>query len=241
MKGEPLILELKSIALGYGKMTVIGDLSLSMNCGELVVVIGANGAGKTTLLLGIAGLLPKQRGVVNFSGQNVTRTATHRLARQGLALVPEGRQVFGAMTVLDNLRLGGFRVGRALLRQRVAEIFDQFPILAERQNGLAGLLSGGEQQMLAMARAMMATPRLLLLDEPSMGLAPKMVEQIFAMIARLRASGISILLVEQNARMALELADRGLVLETGRIIKTGTGRELAGDSSIAEFYLGKNG
>lgn len=239
MKGDSAILELKSIALGYGKMTVIGDLSLTITRGELVVVIGANGAGKTTLLMGVAGLLPKPKGSVFFSGQNVTRTAPHRLARQGLALVPEGRQIFGAMTVLDNLQLGGFRLARAELRQGLEQIFAQFPILAERQKGLAGLLSGGEQQMLAMARAMMARPRLLLLDEPSMGLAPKMVEQIFAIIARLRASGMTILLVEQNARMALELADRGLVLETGRIIKTGTGRDLAGDSAIAEFYLGR--
>ena len=240
MKQVETILQLDSISLGYGKMEVIGDLSLSVSTGELVVVIGANGAGKTTLLKGITGLLAKSKGEIRFDGQTVTRMAVHRLARQGMALVPEGRQIFGSVTVLDNLRLGGFALSRAKLNQKSEEIFEIFPILAERRQGLAGYLSGGEQQMLAIGRALMSSPRLLLLDEPSMGLAPKIVEQIFAIITRLHESGITIVLVEQNARMALEIADRGLVLETGRIVKSGAGTELARDSAIAEFYLGSH-
>ncbi|MCX8501628.1 MAG: ABC transporter ATP-binding protein [Alphaproteobacteria bacterium] len=232
------ILEVRSLALGYGRMEVIPEVSLSLMQGELLVVIGANGAGKTTLLKGISGLLRRSRGTIWLEGVDVTGLAVHRLARAGIALVPEGRQIFGSLTVLDNLRLGGFWQSRASFSRGLERVMASFPILAERRDGLAGYLSGGEQQMLAIGRALMSQPKIMLLDEPSMGLAPQIVALIFAMIAELRSSGMSILLVEQNARLALEMADRGLVLESGRIAKSGSGRELAADTAIAEFYLG---
>ena len=231
-------LEIKSLALGYGRMEVIPEASFDLMPGELMAIIGANGAGKTTLLKGISGVLRRSRGTIHLDGVDVTGLPIHRLARCGMALVPEGRQIFSALSVLDNLRLGGFWLNRASYDRSLNRVFAIFPILAERRQGLAGFLSGGEQQMLAIGRALMSEPRLMLLDEPSMGLAPQIVAQIFAMIAQLRASGMSILLVEQNARLALDMADRALVLESGRIVKSGSGRELAADAAIAEFYLG---
>jgi branched-chain amino acid transport system ATP-binding protein len=223
---------------------VLRGLSISVPAGEIVALLGANGAGKTTLLRAISGLLMPHRGkitkgFVRLAGEDITGADPTDIVRRGIAQVLEGRRVFAQMTVDDNLRAGAYtRRSRAEIRQSHAMVLDLFPVLARRRRSIAGYLSGGEQQMLAIGRAMMAKPRLLLLDEPSLGLAPKLVEDVRDIIVRINDQGTSVLLVEQNAVMALDIADRGYVLETGKVVKEGPARELLADEDIREFYLG---
>lgn len=233
------VLDVRRLELAYGKVLAVKGIDLTVSDGEVVCLIGANGAGKTTTLRGLSGLLRPRGGEILFEGTSVTRIAPHRLARLGVLHVPEGRQVFAQMTVEANLRMGGYLVAAQDKRRRLLdEVLALFPRLAERLTQPAGLLSGGEQQMLAMGRALMADPRLLLLDEPSMGLAPLLVEEIFRLIRQLKAEGRTILLVEQNARLALEVADRAYVLASGRIELEGESARVANDPSVLRAYLG---
>ena len=233
------LLEVEDIAVHYGRIQAIEGITLSVEEGEVVSLIGANGAGKTTTMRAIAGLLSLSHGSVKFAGDDIGRLKGHQRVARGISLVPEGRGIFPAMTVMENLDMGAYardrKSGIAEDRERV---FDLFPRLLERKDQSGGTLSGGEQQMLAIGRALMARPTLLLLDEPSMGLAPMFIRQIFAIIGQVREQGTTVLLVEQNANQALNLADRAYVLETGQITKSGTGQELLADSSIREAYLG---
>ncbi|MBV8744738.1 MAG: ABC transporter ATP-binding protein [Xanthobacteraceae bacterium] len=236
------MLELDRITSGYGRLPVLRDVSLTVGAGEIVALIGANGAGKSTLLNTVMGLVPLSDGDVRFDDRSIARLPTAAVVRAGIAQVPERRQLFGAMTVEENLRLGAYTSAeRAAVTATMAEQFQQFAILQERRRQLAQTLSGGEQQMLAIARAMMSRPRLLLLDEPSLGLAPLMVERIMAQIVALRAAGGTVLVVEQNARAALGIADRGYVLENGRMGASGQAAELLGDRAVQEAYLGGEG
>lgn len=233
------LLAVKGFVLAYGKIVAVKGVDLTVDAGRVVCLIGANGAGKTTILRGISGLLRPQAGSAVFRGEVISRLAAHRIARLGIVLVPEGRQLFMRMSVAENLRMGAFLVtDRREVQRRLEEVVALFPRLAERLRQSAGQLSGGEQQMLAMGRALMAQPSLLLLDEPSMGLAPMLVEEIFALIAKLKAAHRTILLVEQNARLALEVADDAYVLETGRIRLSGKAREIASDPRVLAAYLG---
>ena len=232
-----VLLEVDGLQAGYGSIEVLHDVSIALDDATLCAIVGANGAGKTTLLMALAGLLPKRAGRVRFEGSDVTRAASHALVRRGLVLVPEGRRMLPAMTVEENLLVAA-AVRGSEARARIEPLFERFPILRTRRSLAAGSLSGGEQQMLAIARALAIGPRALLLDEPSMGLAPKLVDEIFAIIAEERARGTSILLVEQNARRALGLADRAYVLERGRIVLSGTGAELATHRDVVAAYLG---
>ena len=234
------MLTLKSLQAGYGRVPVLKGISLHVRVGEVVTLIGGNGAGKTTTLRAISGLLPPRKGTVEFDGQDLTRMPVERIVTLGLALVPEGRRVFASLTVTANLELGAYhRRDKGMVRRDLEEMRQRFPILKERAHQAAGTLSGGEQQILAIGRALMARPRLLMLDEPSMGLAPRMVTQVYEILAELKAVGTTILLVEQNARAALKVADRGYVLETGRIILDGTAAELREDPEVQRAYLGK--
>jgi branched-chain amino acid transport system ATP-binding protein len=234
------MLTLKSLQAGYGRLPVLKGISLHVRAGEVVTLIGGNGAGKTTTLRAISGLLPPRKGAIEFAGQDLTRFAPERIVTLGLALVPEGRRVFRTLSVTANLELGAFhRRDKAQVRQDLEDIRERFPILKERGHQAAGTLSGGEQQILAIGRALMARPRLLMLDEPSMGLAPRMVTQVYNILAELKAAGTTILLVEQNARAALKVADRGYVLETGRIILDGSAADLRDDPEVQRAYLGK--
>jgi branched-chain amino acid transport system ATP-binding protein len=235
------LLEVRDLHVAYGKVEAVHGVSLTVEDGRIVTVIGPNGAGKTTLLGAIMGLLPS-RGDVNFSGVPAARTRVEQRVAQGLCLVPERRELFAAMTVADNLQLGAFqryRTGDRAIASTQDEVYQQFPRLAERRAQLAGTLSGGERQMLALGRALMAKPRLLMLDEPSLGLAPRIVREIFSIIAALKATGVSILLVEQNARAALQVADHGYVLETGEVVIEGASDQLANDPRVAATYLGQ--
>ena len=209
-----------------------------MNAGEVVTLIGANGAGKSTTLNTVCGLLHTRTGSIEFLGQNLAGIPAHKLVERGLAHVPEGRRIFQQMTVEENLEMGAYTQPRSGIDPNLERVYEQFPRLKERRKQVAGTLSGGEQQMLAMGRGLMSNPKLLMLDEPSMGLAPILVEQIFDIINRLHHAGTTILLVEQNARMALSVADRGYVLETGKIVATGTGDELLHDEAVKKAYLG---
>jgi branched-chain amino acid transport system ATP-binding protein len=234
------MLTLKSVQAGYGRLPVLKGISLHVRQGEVVTLIGGNGAGKTTTLRTISGLLPPRKGAIEFAGQDLTRMAAERIVPLGLALVPEGRRVFRTLSVNANLELGAFhRRDKSEVRRDLEDIRDRFPILKERAHQAAGTLSGGEQQILAIGRALMARPRLLMLDEPSMGLAPRMVTQVYQILAELKARGTTILLVEQNARAALKVADRGYVLETGRIILDGAAADLRDDPEVQRAYLGK--
>ncbi len=238
---EESILKVDDINVYYGSIHAIKGISFEVHRGEIVTLIGANGAGKSTTLNTISGLLRTQTGGISFLGKDISKTPAHRLVEMGLAQVPEGRRIFLNMTVRENLELGAFtRVDQTpeVLEKDLEKIYGLFPRLGERHRQVAGTLSGGEQQMLAMARGLMCHPRLLMLDEPSMGLAPILVEEIFSIIADLHAQGATILLVEQNARMALSIADRGYVLETGKIVTTGTGRDLLNSPDIKKAYLG---
>ena len=234
------MLTLKSVQAGYGRLPVLKGISLHVRPGEVVTLIGGNGAGKTTTLRTISGLLPPRKGAIEFAGRDLTRMAPERIVTLGLALVPEGRRVFRTLSVTANLELGAFhRRDQRGVRRDLEEIRERFPILKERAHQAAGTLSGGEQQILAIGRALMARPRLLMLDEPSMGLAPRMVTQVYDILAELKAQGTTLLLVEQNARAALKVADRGYVLETGRIILDDTAGNLREDPEVQRAYLGK--
>jgi branched-chain amino acid transport system ATP-binding protein len=234
------MLTLKSVQAGYGRLPVLKGVSLHVRRGEVVTLIGANGAGKTTTLKAISGLLPPRKGVIEFAGQELNRLTPERIVTLGLALVPEGRRVFASLSVTANLELGAFhRTNKREVRRDLEELKERFPILKERGRQPAGTLSGGEQQILAIGRALMARPRLLMLDEPSMGLAPRMLAQVYEILQELKAAGTTILLVEQNARAALKVADRGYVLETGHVILDGTASELQEDPEVQRAYLGK--
>ena len=234
------ILALEGVSVAYGKVEAVRGVSLSMQPGSIVTVIGANGAGKTTLLNALMGILPAG-GTVRFNGTALDGDAIEERVAMGMALVPERRELFGSMTVEDNLLLGGFRTTAAERSQSLVQVFARFPRLQERRLQLAGTLSGGERQMLAMGRALMGRPRLLMLDEPSLGLAPLIVRDIFEIIVGLRKTGVSILLVEQNARAALQVADHAYVMELGEITARGPAAELAADPRIVESYLGLGG
>ena len=237
---EPPMLEVENIEAGYGPIRALDRGSLEVAAGELVAIIGANGAGKTTLLMAISGVVPTRGGEVRFEGRSVTGLEPHEIVRLGIGHAPEGRRIFPRLTVRANPELGGFtRSDRAEMRRDIDEICGLFPVLGQRMGQMGGTLSGGEQQMLALGRALVGRPRLLLLDEPSLGLAPLVVAKIFEVIASLSARGIAVVLVEQNARAALKLASRGYVLETGRITLTGSGTELAHDRRVRDAYLGE--
>ena len=232
------LLKVDGINVYYGAIHAIKDVSFQVNEGEVVTLIGANGAGKSTILKTIAGLLTSHTGSIEFLGQRLGGTPAHKIITKGLALVPEGRQIFLQMSVEENLEMGAFTRPSSEFDDGIADVYQRFPRLKERRRQVAGTLSGGEQQMLAMGRALMSKPRLLMLDEPSMGLAPILVEQIFDIIQELNQHGTTILLVEQNAQMALSVAHRGYVLETGKIVTTGSGEELLEDEAVKKAYLG---
>jgi branched-chain amino acid transport system ATP-binding protein len=239
--GAPPLLEVRGLTVRHGKVSAVRGASLRVERAKIATVIGPNGAGKTTLLAAIAGLHPPAAGEVRLDGAVITGDPVEENAARGLVLVPETRELFTGMSVEDNLLLGAFplrRAGRELREALLEEVYGIFPRLRERRGQRAGTLSGGERQMLALGRALMARPRLLLLDEPSLGLAPLVVREIFQVIVALRARGVSILLVEQNARAALQIADEGFVLETGEIALAGSAAELAGDPRVVETYLG---
>ncbi len=232
------ILKVDNINVYYGAIHAIKGISFHVNEGEVVTLIGANGAGKSTTLQTISGLLRSRTGSIEFCGENIAKLPPHKIVERGLAQVPEGRRIFLQMTVQENLDMGAYTQSGGSVEAELEKVFDQFPRLKERRKQVAGTLSGGEQQMLAMGRALMSRPKLLMLDEPSMGLAPILVEQIFEIIQRLHESGTTILLVEQNAQMALSVADRAYVMETGTISLSGTGKELAESDSVRRAYLG---
>jgi len=237
------MLRIKNLEAGYGKLRILKRISLHVNPGEIVTLIGANGAGKTTLLATITGLLRATAGEISLKGENLERLKAEEIVFRGCSLVPEGRQVFATMSVRENLVLGGYvqhRQGKAQTQEGIEYIYDLFPVLRERQSQLAGTLSGGEQQMLAMGRALMAKPALIMLDEPSTGLAPLVVKNIFRIIERLRETGNTVLLIEQNAKAALKVADRGYVLETGKIIIEGTSEDLLTNRDVQRAYLGRD-
>jgi branched-chain amino acid transport system ATP-binding protein len=235
---EP-VLQLKDVGVSYGGIAAVKGTSLDVAAGEIVTLIGANGAGKTSTLKSIVGLVPLKAGSVRLFGKDTAGVKTHKIIARGVALVPEGRAVFGNLTVRENLQLGGF-LARRDQKPRIDRCVKLFPRLGERMNQDAGTLSGGEQQMLAIARAIMAEPKLLLLDEPSLGLAPKLVQEVFAAIREIAESGITILLVEQNTRLALQTASRAYVLVTGEIVLSGSCRELREDPRIRAAYLGED-
>ena len=232
------ILKVDNINVYYGAIHAIKGVSFHVDRGEVVTLIGANGAGKSTTLQTISGLLRSRTGSVEFLGENISRLPPHKIVERGLAQVPEGRRIFLQMTVQENLEMGAYTRSGSGVDEDLEKVFAQFPRLKERRRQVAGTLSGGEQQMLAIGRALMSSPKLLMLDEPSMGLAPILVEQIFDIIRRLHENGTTILLVEQNAQMALSVADRGYVLETGSISLSGTGKELAESDQVKKAYLG---
>lgn len=232
------ILKVDDINVYYGSIHAIKGISFEVNEGEIVTLIGANGAGKSTTLNTIACLLRSKTGHIDFMGQPLNHVPSHKVVSKGLALVPEGRRIFLQMSVQENLDMGAFSRKGGDIEGDMERVFEQFPRLKERRRQIAGTLSGGEQQMLAMGRALMSNPKLLMLDEPSMGLAPILVEQIFDIIKELHKAGTTILLVEQNAQAALSVADRGYVLETGKIVTTGTGAELLASPAIKKAYLG---
>ena len=234
------LLALDRVAISYGGIRAVKGIDLEVGRGELVCLIGANGAGKTTTLKGICGLLPLEHGRVMFDGDDVTGRNAFRLVRQGLAMVPEGRGMFGALTVDENLAMGAYaRNDRAGIRHDVERVYGLFPRLKERRRQTAGTMSGGEQQMLAIGRAMMSRPRLLLLDEPSMGLAPLMVQKVFETILSVAQEGVTILLVEQNAKLALDVSDHGYVMESGEVTLAGKAADLLDDPKVRAAYLGE--
>ena len=233
------ILHVENLSVYYGAIHAVKGISFDVEEGEVVTLIGANGAGKSTTLNTVAGLLKPREGVVEFEGKSLLGIAPHTIVGKGIALCPEGRRVFLQMSVRENLEMGAFtRTDSAEVAQSLEDVFKRFPRLKERENQVAGTLSGGEQQMLAMGRALMSKPRLLMLDEPSMGLAPILVQEIFDIIEQLHSAGTTVLLVEQNARMALKVADRAYVLETGKVSMSGKASELASDERVKQAYLG---
>ena len=231
------LLKVNDIHVYYGKIHAVKGVSFEVGQGEIVSLIGANGAGKSTALKTISGLLHPKQGSIEFMGKDITKLEPNKIVRLGLAQVPEGRRVFAHMSVMENIEMGAYILGR-VPEEAVEDVFSRFPRLKERSRQEAGTLSGGEQQMLAMARALMSKPKLIMMDEPSMGLSPILVEQIFSIIAELRQSGATILLVEQNANKALKITDRAYVLETGRITLSGSGMELLESEDVKKAYLG---
>ena len=236
------MLNVEHLSVNYGYITALTDISFHVEEGEIITLIGSNGAGKTTTLGAISGLVPKVSGRITFKGHDITKMPPDKVVKMGMCHVPEGRKIFPALTVYENLiagSLGNPKLTKARISELVEEQYTLFPRLKERSWQLAGTLSGGEQQMLAVARALMSHPKLMMMDEPSLGLAPLIVQDIFSIIKEINKQGVTILLIEQNANMALRIADQGYVLETGRIALTGTGRELLADESVKAAYLGK--
>ncbi|NRT75579.1 ABC transporter ATP-binding protein [Clostridium beijerinckii] len=234
------MLKVENINISYGAIHAIHDLSLEVNNGEIVTLIGANGAGKTSTLRAISGLNPIKSGEITYDGKMISNIGAHKIVSYGLSQVPEGRRVFGDQTIEENLLLGAYlRKSKSEIKVSMEEVFTLFPRVKERRKQIAGTMSGGEQQMLAIGRALMAKPKLLLLDEPSMGLAPIVVEEIFEIIKNIRKAGTTILLVEQNANAALQIADRGYVLETGSVVLEGLAQDLLHDDSVRKAYLGE--
>lgn len=234
------MLHIENLQVYYGAINAIKGISFEVEQGEIIALIGANGAGKTTILHTISGLVPAKSGSITFNGTELTKTPAHKIVSMGMAHVPEGRRIFQELTVYENLMLGAFtRKDKAEIENTLEEVFKRFPRLEERRTQIAGTLSGGEQQMLAMGRALMSHPRIILMDEPSMGLSPILVNEIFDIIQSVSASGTTVLLVEQNAKKALSIADRAYVLETGNIVMSGDAKELMNDDSIKKAYLGE--
>ena len=234
------MLEIKDLEVYFGMIQAIKGISFEVNEGEVIALIGANGAGKTTILHTISGLIAPKKGSITFEGQEITKIPAHKIVENGLAQVPEGRRVFPSLSVLQNLKLGAYtRKDKKEIDDTLKMIYERFPRLEERKNQPAGTLSGGEQQMLAMGRALMSKPRIILMDEPSMGLSPIFVNEIFDIIKQVSASGTTVLLVEQNAKKALSIADRGYVLETGKIVKEGKASDLLNDEAVKKAYLGE--
>ena len=234
------ILSINKLRSGYGKIEVLHDVDVTIERGQIVTLIGANGAGKTTLLKTISGLIRPTAGTIEFDGRSIARRPPHKIVGLGLSQVPEGRAILKRMTVLDNLRMGAFIRSDSEIGGDMDAVFERFPALAERRQQIAATLSGGEQQMLAIGRALMARPSLLLLDEPSLGLAPKFITRIFLTLRELKKEGKTILLVEQNARQALQVADRGCVMERGRIVLSGSGQDLLNMPEVQRTYLGQH-
>ena len=233
------MLVIRDLSVHYGVIQALHGVSLEINAGEIVTLIGSNGAGKTTTLGALSGLLKPSAGSISFEGKDLLALSTHQRVPNGLVLVPEGRRIFSSMTVAENLDLGAYsRRDKDAVSSDLDEVYSMFPRLKERRGQAAGTMSGGEQQMLAVGRALMSRPRLLLLDEPSLGLAPLLVKEIFAVVKRIRDRGVTVLLVEQNAHMALEVADRAYVLETGRVVMSGDAKEIASDPRVKAAYLG---
>ncbi len=233
------LLEVKNLEVYYGVICALKGISFSVNEGEIVTLIGANGAGKTTTMQSVVGLLPKKAGTVSFNDNDITKTPCHKIVKLGMTQVPEGRHIFQELTVYENLLLGGhLSKDQAKIKQDIQSVYQRFPRLAERKNQIAGTLSGGEQQMLAIGRALMCHPKLLMLDEPSMGLSPLLVDEVFDIIKTINKEGTTILLVEQNAGKSLAISDRAYVLENGAISLSGTGKELLESDSIKKAYLG---
>lgn len=233
------MLRVENLAVNYGMINAVRGVNFEVNQGEIVSLIGANGAGKSTILRTISGLIKPASGTLTYEGQNITKTNAQKIVQLGISHVPEGRHVFKGLSVRENLEMGAFlRKDRSNIEEDIQAVYDRFPVLGERQKQDASTLSGGEQQMLAMGRALMSKPKLLLLDEPSMGLAPIFIQEIFNIIQQIQAQGTTVLLIEQNAKMALSIASRGYVLETGKIVLSGTGQELLESDAVQKAYLG---
>ena len=233
------LLEVNNLEVSYGVISAIKGISFEVNEGEIVTLIGANGAGKTTTMQSVVGIIPKKAGIVTFDGNDITKTPCHKIVHLGMTQVPEGRRIFQELTVYENLLMGAYSMkDQSGFKKDIEAVYERFPRLAERKNQIAGTLSGGEQQMLAIGRAIMSHPKLLMLDEPSMGLSPLLVDQVFEIIKDINKEGTTILLVEQNAKKSLEISDRAYVLENGQIILSGTGKELSESEMVKKAYLG---
>jgi branched-chain amino acid transport system ATP-binding protein len=233
------MLDVSGLTVSYGHIEAVREVSFRVEQGAIVSLVGPNGAGKTTILNALSGVVPTAGGSIRFQGRDITRVSPHRRVSEGIVQIPEGRLVLANMTVRENLELGAFRRPAGEARATIAAMEERFPILGERRKALAGTLSGGEQQMLAIARALMAKPQLLLLDEPSLGLAPLLVQTIFQIVGELHSEGLTILLVEQNARQALSISSHGYVMESGKIVLEGSAKELMADQAVIDFYLGQ--
>lgn len=234
------LLEIENLEVNYGMIKALKGVSFEVNKGEIIALIGANGAGKTTTLHAIAGILPSTSGKIIYNGQNITKTSAHKIVKLGISQVPEGRRVFSQLSVFENLLMGAYtRRDKSEINEDLEKIYERFPRLEERKNQIAGTLSGGEQQMLAMGRALMSKPEIILLDEPSMGLSPIFVSEIFDIIKALNEGGTTVLLVEQNAKKALSIADRAYVLETGNVVLSGKAENIMNDDTVKKAYLGE--
>ena len=234
------LLEVKDLEVYYGVIQALKGISFEVNEGEIVTLIGANGAGKTTTMQSVIGLIASKTGTVTYDGKNITHVPCHKLIKLGMSQVPEGRRIFQELSVYDNLLMGAYtQKDKKLIKETIEKVYDRFPRLKERKNQIAGTLSGGEQQMLAMGRALMCQPKLIMLDEPSMGLSPLLVDEVFTIIKELNAEGTTVLLVEQNAGKSLAISDRAYVLENGRIVLSGTGEELLQSDKVKKAYLGE--